>query len=171
MTTKAKVLLVLGGYGLALAVASAVVVAHIAATSGPDAQAASGMYAAGDAFLFLAVFGVAAVPATAAGFYFVRPYPRFWRVLSWLGVAASLTGALAAVLYFAGRSLSAPSFLHTAAGISVLRVLVAPLVALALLLSSLFAPERRSRRILWCATAVEVVAFGCVLLAWTVLAL
>ena len=60
MKPAAKVTLILGGYVLAILVAFAVVSIYVAATSGPERQASSGMYAFGDSLLFLAVFGFAA---------------------------------------------------------------------------------------------------------------
>ena len=92
-----KVALVAGGYVAAFLMASAVVAIRVANTSGPDAQAASGMYAFGDAFLFVAVFGVAALVPTGAALFFLRPYRRFWIVLSALGLAVAVTGIAAAV--------------------------------------------------------------------------
>src|SRR6267142_196801 len=67
-----KVGVVAVGYLAALLVASAAVAIRLAHTSGPDAQASSGMYAFGDALLFVVVFGVAAlVPSGAALFALV----------------------------------------------------------------------------------------------------
>lgn len=54
------------GYIAAFLIASAAVGVRLANTSGPDAQASSGMYAFGDALLFVAVFGVAALVPTGA---------------------------------------------------------------------------------------------------------
>ncbi len=70
MTPRIKVAAVLGGYVVAFLIASAVVAVYVAATSGADRQAYGAMYAFGDSLLFLAVFGVAAVPATAAALFF-----------------------------------------------------------------------------------------------------
>ena len=49
-----KIAVVAGGYLAAFLMASAVVAIHFATTSGPNAQASSGMYAFGDALLFVA---------------------------------------------------------------------------------------------------------------------
>jgi hypothetical protein len=66
MTTKKRILIVLGGYALAALAAYAVLEIHVAASAGPDRETSAGMYAFGDALLFLAVLGVGAVPPTAA---------------------------------------------------------------------------------------------------------
>ena len=92
MTTAAKVGLVGGGYLAAVLVAAGVVAAYVAATGGADRQVYGGMYAFGDMLLFLGVFGVAAVPATAAGLYFLRSYPRFWRVASTCALVCAASG-------------------------------------------------------------------------------
>lgn len=61
-----KIAVVAGGYIAAFLVAATAVAIRIANTSGPDAQASSGMYAFGDALLFVAVFGVSALGPTGA---------------------------------------------------------------------------------------------------------
>src|SRR5690242_1891330 len=60
----AKAGIVIGGYVLAFAIASAAVALHMATTNQADASAASGMYAFGDTILFVAVFGVVALVPT-----------------------------------------------------------------------------------------------------------
>jgi hypothetical protein len=116
-----KVGVVAGGYMAALIVASAAVGIRLASTSGPDAQASSGMYAFGDALLFVAVFGVAALVPTGAALFFLRPYRHFWTVLSAFGLGIAVTGLAAAILFAIGRH-AAPSPIATWAGLSVLRV-------------------------------------------------
>jgi hypothetical protein len=55
------------GYVAAFAIAWLIVGMYVAATSSPDRQ--GGMSAFGDSLLFLAVFGLAAVPATGAALF------------------------------------------------------------------------------------------------------
>src|SRR5262249_19513570 len=126
-----KVAVVALGYVAAFLVAAAAVAVRVATTSGPDAQASSGMYALGDAFLFLAVVSVVALAPTGAALFFLRPYPRFWAVLAVFGLGVAATGLAAAVLFTVGRHATSPSPLFEWAGVSVLRLLVAPLFALA----------------------------------------
>lgn len=153
--------MVAGGYVAAFAIASAVVAVRIANTSGPDAQASSGMYAAGDALLFAAVFGVCALLPTGAALFFLRPYRRFWSVLSALGLAVAVTGVTAAILFAVGRHATGSSLAAWAA-FSVLRILVAPLLALTFLVCTIFSPYRSPRIALLAATVMEgvVTAYG-----------
>jgi hypothetical protein len=136
-----KVAGVAGGYIAAFLVAAAAVAIRVASTSGPDAQASSGMYAFGDAVLFAAVFGVCALVPTGAALFFLRPYRRFWTVLAALGLAVAVTGIAAVILYVVGRHATA-SPLATWAGLSVLRILGAPLLALGFLVCTIFSPHR-----------------------------
>jgi len=152
-----KVAVVAGGYVAAFLIASAVVAIRIANTTGPDAQAASGMYAAGDALLFAAVFGVCALVPTGAALFFLRPYRRFWTALSALGLAVAVTGVTAAILFAVGRHATA-SPLATLAAFSVLRILVAPLLALTFLVCTIFSPYRSPPVALLAATVMEGVA-------------
>ena len=66
MKQSVKIGIVAGGFAAALLIAVAVVALHIALTSGPTAQASSGMYAFGDLVLFVAVFCVVGLAPTAA---------------------------------------------------------------------------------------------------------
>jgi hypothetical protein len=156
MKSSLKVTAVAGGYVAAFLVASAAVAIRMASTSGPDAQAASGMYAFGDSVVFVAVFGALALVPTGGALYLLRPYRRFWMVLSLLCLAVAVTGLTAAILYAVGRH-AAPSPLSTWAGISVLRILVAPLLALTFLVCALLTPHRSPRFAFLAATAMEVV--------------
>src|SRR5215468_8072507 len=81
MRAAAKVGLVAAGYVGALVIASVVVVVYVASTSGPDRQTSAAMYDFGDSLLFLAVFVAAALPATAAALFFLRPHRSFWLAL------------------------------------------------------------------------------------------
>lgn len=156
-----KVGVVAGGYIAALLVASAAVGIRLATTSGPDAQASSGMYAFGDALLFAVVFGVAALVPTGAGLFLLRPYRRFWMALSAFGLGVAVTGLVAAALFAIGRHV-APSPLATWAGLSVLRILLAPLLALTLFVCTVLSPYRVPRLAFLVATVMEtaVSAYG-----------
>ena len=158
--------IVVGGYVVAVAVASAAVAINVAATSGADRQGSSGMYAFGDSMLFLGVFGIAAIPATGAALYFLRSARGFWRPLSLIGIAIAGTGLAAAVLYLVGRGTAPGSALHEWAGFSVLRILIAPLFGLTFFLAGLFAPTRRERIAFLVATSMEAVAFAAIGLTW-----
>jgi hypothetical protein len=158
----AKVGVVAVGYIAAFLVASTAVGIRLANTSGPDAQASSGMYAFGDALLFVAVFGVAALVPTGAALFFLRPYRHFWTVLSAFGLGVAVTGLTAAALFAIDRHAAPPSPLATWAGLSVLRILVAPLLALTFLVCTVLAPYRFPRFALLAVTLMEaaVCAYG-----------
>jgi hypothetical protein len=154
-TPAVKISVVAVGYVAAIIVAFAAVAIRIAYTSGPDGQAASGMYAFGDALLFIAVFGVTALIPTGAALFFLRPYRAFWHVISGLALAVAVTSIVAAALYASGRDTVAPSPLASWAALSVLRILIAPLLALTFLVSALLSPDRTSRLALLAATVME----------------
>jgi len=120
------------------------------------------MYAFGDTYLFIAVFGLLALVPTGAALYFLRPYRPVWIALSALGLCVAITGVAAAVLFSIGRDAVAPSTLAAWASFSVLRILLAPILAPAFLVVALFTPYRRPRFALLTATALElaVVAFA-----------
>ena len=166
MKSALKVTLVAGGYVAAFLAASAAVAIRMAATSGPDAQAASGMYAFGDSVVFVAVFGVLALVPTGGALYFLRPYQRFWMVLSLSCLAVAVTGLSAAILFAFGRHATPPSPLAMLAGLSVLRILVAPLLALTFLVCALFTPHRSPRLTLLAATAMETAVTACAGAVW-----
>ncbi len=164
MRRSVKVGAILTGYVGAFLVAFAVVSIYVALTDSPDRQASSGMYAFGDSLLFLAVFGVAAVIPTGAALYFLRPYRTFWVTLSVLTLAIAATGLAAALDYAIPPSTSGPS-VSVWSALAPLRLLVAPLFALAFLLSTLFAPRRSVRIPLFAATVIETAAFAYFVLA------
>jgi hypothetical protein len=157
-----KVGAVVAGYVVAAVVAIVAVAIHVAATSGPIAQGSSGMYAFGDAMLFAAVFGVLPLVPTAVALVFLRPYRPFWTVLATAGLMLAITGLAAAVLFAVGRHAEPTSAMSTWAGLSVLRILAAPLLTLVSLVCALVAPYRFSRLTLLAAMVVEagVSAYG-----------
>lgn len=156
----AKTSLIVGGYAVAFGLAVAVVGIHVAATSGPDWNAYSGMLAFGDTLLFLAVFGLAALPPTSAALFCLRPYPSIWRfgAFAALGIAAS--GIAALIAYVASRNGSTGGFVDAWSALSPIRILPAPLLAGAYLLSAVFAPVRWCRTALIGATLTELVVFS-----------
>ena len=74
----AKVGLVLGGYVAAILSAFGVVLLYINQTNEPDRDASSGMYAFGDALLFIAVFGIVSTIPTGVALVFLRQSRKFW---------------------------------------------------------------------------------------------
>jgi hypothetical protein len=159
MTPLTKVGLVSAGYFGAFAVASAVVILYIAATSGPDRQNYGAMFDFGDSLLFLAVFGVAAVVPSCAALYFLRPYRVFWTVLSVAGIVISSTAVAAFLEFLSWRAADAQAVASAWSALASLRILIAPLFAVAFLVSAVMAPSRRPRLTLLAATAMEAAAF------------
>lgn len=164
MTRSSKVLVVAGGYALALVTALAVTGAHVVATSGPAWQGSSGMLAFGDTALFGAVFAVAALPATCAALFFLRPVRRFWQVGSIVALAIAATALAALVHHLVTPStVAAPS---TWSVLATLRVLLAPLLSAAFFVALLFAPARPARLALLAASVIEAGVFVWVALSW-----
>lgn len=148
-----RVALVAGGYLICALLASAAVALHMAATRF-DAQAAGGMYAFGDSLLFVLVFGFSSLIPTAAGLYFMRPFPAFWRAISGLcavlAVVSLLSGAIFAFSHAGNQTL-----LEKLSGISVLWILITPILAMASLVCAAFAPSRIPRMAFVAATVVD----------------
>ena len=158
MKALAKVGLVGAGYIGAFAIAWAVVAVHIADTQGPDRRDYAAMFDFGDTLLFLGVFGLAAVLPTGAALFFLRPYQRFWRALSIAALLMAATAAAAFLEMLAWRAAGA-RMPNAWAAVASLRILLAPLPALAFFVSAVFAPSRIPRLALLAATAVEAMVF------------
>ena len=160
MRALAKVGLVGAGYIGAVAVSAAVVALYIFVTPNVDRVNSSGMTAFGDSLVFLAVFGVAAVVPTGAALYWLRPYRRFWTVLSVASLAIATTAIAAFVDY------RTTQMVHSVASVwsflAVLRILIAPLLAIACFVAAVMAPARAPRLALLVACAVETAVFGSV---------
>jgi hypothetical protein len=159
----ARVGLVAAGYGVAVVIAFAAVSVHAALTgSGRDP---GGMAAFGDSLLFLAVFGVAAIPATSGALFLLRSNRGFWRPLAITALGIAATGIAAGAIYLAAR---VSSVFDAWSALAVLRILVAPLFGLAFFLAGVFAPSRSERIWLLIASAVEAAVFACVVFTWIV---
>lgn len=156
MTPLAKSALVIGGYLAALGVAIAVTAAWIALSDAPDAQASSGMYAFGDATLFAWVLGVASLFPTGAALHFLREFRGFWNWLAAGSAIIACAGVLAAILFIVGRDAGHGELLVMAADFSVIRILVAPLMALCFVVCAWFAPHRVHRAIFIGAAVAEL---------------
>ena len=154
-----RVVIVLAGYAAALLVANILVQIRISHTSGPDAQASAGMYAWGDLMLFVGTFGILSLIPTALGLYFLRPYEKFWTVLSILALAVAATGPVGAVPAALVQNWHLPGRgWELASGFGFLRALGAPLLALSFFTGAAVAPGRRSRWAMLVAAGLECVA-------------
>ncbi len=158
MNRVAKVGIVLGGYVAAFVVAG--VAEHIRwlNTQGPDSQASGGMYAAGDAFLWAAVFFLVALVPTGFWLYFLRAFPRFWARAPRAAVTFAVTGPVAVVVV-ALASLH-PWGLSPGVVLTFLALMRMFLAVAAVAFDGLFAllsPTRSARRSFALAGAVEAV--------------
>ena len=158
--------LILLGYLAAFGLAFAAVAVRLALTRTPEAQAASGMSAAGDLFLFLGVFGAASLVPTAGLFFLLRSFRRFWQ---WLSAGALLfagTGLGAMVVCILvtrgpfGHSHPIVTFL------GILRSLGSPLALVVLGVAAVAAPDRSNRRRMLLAAAIELPGFLYALAHW-----
>ncbi len=136
------------------------------ATSGPDAQASSGMYAFGDSLLFVAVFGTIGLLPTGLAFVFLRPYRPFWLILSAIGALSAITALTALALFVMDRAATAPSAIGTWGPLAVLRILPAPLFAAAFLIAGVISPHRTSRWTLLAASCIELIVSAYAWFVW-----
>jgi hypothetical protein len=155
----AKAGVVVGGYVVAVLSAVGVVLLYINQTNGPDRDASSGMYAFGDALLFIAVFGIVSTIPTAVALVFLRQSRKFWIALCVVALFAASTGLGAvAVTVLDSQQFALGASFDGWAALSVLRILVSPFVALSLGLSALVAPHVHFRWYLFGAAAGEGVS-------------
>ena len=156
----AKAGIVALGVGVAFGIAWLSVYVRQRFTSGPDTQASSGMYAAGDAMLGLGVFGLLTLAPLGLGLFWLRPVAAFWSMLAMTRVLFSLTGLVSIVVsWFAAGSPQGWWML-----LSLFRIGVMPLGVLGLLTCALFAPQWRQRGVLLAAAAFEGAAITGVVL-------
>jgi hypothetical protein len=160
-----KIGLVAAGYLGAFLIAAAAVAIRVASTSGPEAQASSGMYAFGDAVLFVGVFALLALAPTAAALYWLRPYRTIWIGLASVAVAVASTGAVGAAIFALGRYSGPASMLGA---LSVLRILLACILAPTFLVVALIAPSRGPRVALLAAAAIELAVVMVAAFSWFV---
>lgn len=166
MKTSTKILLVMIGYVIAFVLACLATGVYAVLFDSPAQQASSGMAAFGDALLFLGVFVLATLPATGLALFFLRAYPAFWYVLSSGSLVVASTSVAALATYVVPVRLTGNDWLANWQIFSPLRLLLAPLLALAFFVAMLFAPTRWPRSGLFCASAMEAVAFACIAWIW-----
>ena len=147
----AKLSIVSLGVIAAFAVAFVAVVVREHLTDSPEAQASSGMYAAGDAMLGIAVFSLLAVAPMALALCWLRDVAWFWVALAWSALIFALTGVGALGLNIAAtQPPDGWMFL-----LSILRIGIMPLTAIALLTCAIFAPMPRHRWMLAAACMLD----------------
>ena len=158
MRTPTRLLLILGGYGVAFALAVLALEVRLWLTDTPDAQASAGMYAFVDGMLFLAVLGLLSLVPTAALLTSFRSSRVLWAAVAALALIVAASGLVAVALFAAMRLqlwfARDPTF-EMLAALSVLRLLPAPLIFLALTLAAAIAPPSLARRALVASLGVE----------------
>jgi len=160
MRTFTRLLMILGGYVAAFAAAWAALEVRLWLTDTPDAQASGGMYAFGDAMLFLGMFGLGSLIPTGALLILFRASRALWAAVAALALAVAATGLVAVAFYATLRlapSMIAGSAFELWAGLSPLRLLPAPLIFIALALAAAIAPPSLARRALVVSLAAEAV--------------
>jgi hypothetical protein len=162
LKTALKWILVLGGYAAAPAGAALVVYLHQIYFPLPPDVASSGMAAGGDMIFFIAVWAFLSLFPSALALFFLRSRPGFWNFFAWLGLGLAATAPLAEVLNILNRLLQVRSAFWALAGfIALLRVGLAPLMALLFLAAGWMATPQKPRWILWAAAGIELSVFAC----------
>jgi hypothetical protein len=162
MKSLIKVSVVLAGYVAACLVAEgAVYLRELRPQWQAAARDSPGMAGFANLVLFVETLGVAAVVPTAMAGCFLRPFPRIYLALSGGCLALAVTGAAAAAVVTATRSLPADVGVWLALGAAgTIRTLLSPVLAPSFLVSVLVGPTWRCRWILLTATAMEGAAFA-----------
>ena len=159
MNRSTKIGIVIVGYILAGAVASASTYIQELATRGTDAQASQGMFAFGQSILFMLVFGGLALIPTVLAFYFLRSSEKFWNGFAVLCLGFSITGIIIVI----ANALMNENILHIAESsadvISLFGVLGAfggPILIIGYLVLAVIAPSRRPRILLLASVGLEL---------------
>lgn len=141
-----KIGLVLAGYAAALGLAVAAVYLESIVSQAVRGQNSQGMVAEGDSILFLAVFGFVSLFPTGLGLYFLRPYPRFWTIFSYVALVLAVTGPLAEAMNTSLRILQVfQSPWDIASFFGLARVFGAPILAAGFFATAWIAPDWKSR--------------------------
>ena len=154
----AKVGMVLGGYALAILFAFCLVAIYISQTSGPERDASAGMYAFGDALLFIAVFGVVSIIPTGLALAFLRQGPTFWVVCCVVALLVASTSLVMVGLNVLEPMGALSTGLSIWAMLAFPRIFLSPLLAALFGLAALIAPAKRFRWYLFSAAGIEGIA-------------
>lgn len=128
------------------------------------------MYAFGELLLFVAVFGFGSLFPTGLGLYFLRPFTRFWAVLSIAALIVAATSLVAvAVLFAAPHPPTVDPGWVLASFFAFFRLAGAPLLGAAYMIAALLAPNRSSRWRLLGATVLESVVGVSTFVHWFLL--
>lgn len=166
MSGAKKVTIVLGGYVAAIAAAAAAAWLYNWHTSRLPYDTSGGMYAAGEAMTSVAVFLVVALVPTVLALWYLRGNTQFWNVVGWgslLFAGVSLLSVLIVMVYPAVTRSLVLAALNL---LALSQLLGVPFWFASFVLFAFLAPDRRSRRLLQGAVAIELVIGVCAALHW-----
>lgn len=155
---------VCGGYAAALLFACAAFYLRQLSQDATD-QASSGMSAFGDLLLFVGLFGFLALIPTGLALYFLRPFAPFWTVAGYVSVVLAATAIWAELTVAWVSDPPSPSW-SIGVLIGILRLLVAPGLALVFAMAALLAPTHRPRWLLFGAAVTEGLVSLSALVYW-----
>ena len=144
--------LILAGYAAALLVTWATFSIYSSMRKEID-PGSGGMQAFGDLILCVGLFAFLALIPTVFALYWLRAANKFWIVFSIGSVALAAFGAVAALLL--GRSPYSPWAALVIGLFGLLKVMGAPLFALAFAIFAAIAPVGRPRKLLLAAAGIE----------------
>jgi hypothetical protein len=156
MTTRTKIVIVLGGYSSAVVLSLLTGLAYNASLATKPYDTSGGMYAGGEALQSAGVFLLAALVPTLLGLWWVRRNERVWNVVSVAAVVFAALGMVTVLrpLFMRGeyRSLwwlfAEPLWLAQLLGV--------PLWAVAFGLFAAMAPTPRAKRLMLVALGLEL---------------
>jgi len=156
-----KISLVLGGFIAALVAAGVAVYIHGLQIPSSQSQAASGMVAGGDLFLFLFVFAVLSIIPIALALYFLRSNLKFWKLFSVISLVIAATGPLAIATSSAVESsgLYQKPFWVMVDFLDLLRACGTIVFAVGFGIFAIVAPQKRDRWFLLAAAGIEGATF------------
>lgn len=166
MTRKAKIGLVAGGYGLAIAFSAAVTWAYEMHLASLPYDTSGGMYAGGSMITSVGAFLVAALVPTILALWFLRSSPRAWHAIALTALGFAVAGLVVVLLPLFARWEPANLFGVFLALLWLSQLLGVPLWTAAFALFAFLAPTRPARRLLVAAGGVELVIGVCAAIHW-----
>jgi hypothetical protein len=162
MTRAKKVVLVLAGYGLALAVSGLAVALYDRRFTANDNQTMGGMIAGGEMMLGGAVFTLASLLPNGLALWYLRQSRAFWSAFTGAGLAFAFTGLAAAFSVFGMTGSTGRLGPMDLVGLfGIVQMLGSPLWIGGFLLFAILAPAPDLKRRMLIAAVVEVLVAGC----------
>jgi len=155
-----KLLVVLGGYALALIASVITVALYDRRFTATENQTMGGMIAGGEMMLGIGVFLLLAIAPTAAALWFLRRHRPSWSVFTVAGLGFAVTGLVAVIAMAIQRGAPHASWLALVDLFSLAHMLGAPLSIAGFGLFAVLAPAADLRRRLLVAAAIELLIGG-----------